>query len=108
MKVTHIFTMATPVNCCFTYQDYSCFHDLCRKKLEAEKDYDNAIVYGLSKAKQHKCKVKLQDALKPIRDLWAIFRNHKVNLIPPEWQEFYPIYLEKEEVYDRQDLPKIC
>jgi hypothetical protein len=96
MKVTHIFTMATPVNCCFTYQDYPCFHDLCRKKREAQKDYYNAIERKLDKAKLNEYAIKFRETWKPINDLWAIFLKHEANLVPPEWQETYLKYREEE------------
>jgi hypothetical protein len=95
MKVTH-FTMATPVNCSFTYENSFCSHDICRIKHEAERDWNNVIECGLDKAEQHDYFMKFRKALKSIRDIWAIFWKHDISLVPPEWQEFYFKYLERE------------
>jgi hypothetical protein len=88
--------MATPVNCWFSFREFFCSHDICRIKHEAEQDYSNAIERKLDKAKLNEYSIKVQDALKPIKDIWEIFEKRDVNLVPPEWQEVYLKYREEE------------
>jgi hypothetical protein len=105
MKVTHTFTMATPVNCYLIYEDFFCSHDICRIKHEEEQDYNNTIKHGLDKDQQREYAIKFRgEGDKLIQAILEIFDEREARLIPTEWQEVYLKYLKEKEDLKKQKI----